>query len=195
VIVGQRVTPEVRRSVAFLGSKEIRISCLEFTFFKIDDQRRLLTQETVVPEFKKPGRHAVISKEEFLRKCPTQRNSLFSWLLELGENESMTVNWGARSFSLNVDVSDTSVRLCSAFLKGTVVVSCKMMERNSAVGKEQLDTLWKEACDSGVFRRGKNVRANLVAKNRLTDQQASQVIAWFSNVAHVIRQHEIREPE
>ena len=33
VIIGQRVTPEIRQTGSFLGSKGIRVTCVEFTFF------------------------------------------------------------------------------------------------------------------------------------------------------------------
>ena len=34
VIIGQRVTPEIRQTASFLGSKGIRVTCVEFTFFQ-----------------------------------------------------------------------------------------------------------------------------------------------------------------
>ena len=34
VVVGQQVTPAIRQTASFLGSKGIRVTCVEFTFFK-----------------------------------------------------------------------------------------------------------------------------------------------------------------
>ena len=32
VIIGQRISPEIRQSASFLGSKGISVICIEFTF-------------------------------------------------------------------------------------------------------------------------------------------------------------------
>ena len=40
VIVGQRVTPEIRQTAAFLRSKGLRVTCVEFTFFQTVSDRR-----------------------------------------------------------------------------------------------------------------------------------------------------------
>lgn len=48
MIVGQRVTPEMKQTASFLGSKGIDVTCVEFTFFKAAEGGRLLSQEIVV---------------------------------------------------------------------------------------------------------------------------------------------------
>ena len=39
VVVGQRVTPEIRQTASFLGSKGIHVTCVEFTFFQAEGGR------------------------------------------------------------------------------------------------------------------------------------------------------------
>ena len=39
-VVGQRVTPEIRRTAPFLGSKGIHVTCVEFTFSTTWKDRR-----------------------------------------------------------------------------------------------------------------------------------------------------------
>ena len=59
VVVGQHVTPAIRQTASFLGSKGIRVTCVEFTFFKAAEGGRLLSQEIVVgTEHAKPRRVA-----------------------------------------------------------------------------------------------------------------------------------------
>ena len=48
VIIGQRVTPQIRQAASFLGSKGIRVTCVEFNFFQAAGGDRLLSQEIVV---------------------------------------------------------------------------------------------------------------------------------------------------
>ena len=57
VVVGQQVTPAIRQTAAFLGSKGIHVTCVEFTFFEAAGGGRLLSQELVVGrEHVKPRR-------------------------------------------------------------------------------------------------------------------------------------------
>lgn len=191
VIVGQRVTPEVRRSVTFLGSKGIRVSCHEFTFFKTDKNRRLLTQEIVVGEFKKPGR-STVTQDEFLKSCDPQGRLFFERLLKRAKKAPIVVNWGARGFSFNVDVNGARVHLCYAWPGGYVVVSRRMMERKAAVPGDKLDVLWENAVKSGFFRRGRVV-TNLVSRNGLDKKQTSQVFDWFLEATEAIKKHGVRQ--
>ena len=39
VVVGQRVTPEIRQTASFLGSKGIHVTCVEFAFFQAEGGR------------------------------------------------------------------------------------------------------------------------------------------------------------
>lgn len=195
VIVGQQVTPEIRRSAAFLGSKGVRITCVEFTFFQTGDGNRLLSQEIVVgKESEKPGRVAsgslpVITEYEFLASCDEQGASFFSRLLDLAREESMPIHWGSKRFSLNVDVGGTHVHLGFGSPEGHVVVSRRLLEKKSAVPASELETLWAKADASGVFRRGRYVRANLVCGAGLADAEVQTALRWFSEAAEAIRAH------
>ena len=98
VIIGQRVTPEIRQSASFLGSKGFRITCVEFTFFQTDEGSRLLSQEIVVGKGREKPRQVVsgslpvISEAEFLASCDVQGASFFSRLFNLAREESMPVH-------------------------------------------------------------------------------------------------------
>ena len=68
VIIGQSVTREIRQTAMFLGSKGIRVTCVEFTFFRDADGGRLLSQEIVVGrEHAKPRQTEVYWKLRILR--------------------------------------------------------------------------------------------------------------------------------
>ena len=195
VIIGQRVTQEIRRSASFLGSRGIRITCVEFTFFQTDEGSRLLSQEIVVgKEREKPrrvesGSLPAISEAEFLAACDPQGASFLSRLLSLARDESMPVHWGSKRFSLNVDVDGTHVHLGFGSPDGHVVVSRRLLERRSRVPASELEALWAEADTSGAFRRGQHVRANLVCEPGLTDAQMQTALGWFSKAAEAIQAH------
>lgn len=195
VIIGQRVTPEIRRSAAFLGSKGVRVTCVEFSFFQADDGSRLLSREIVVGKDNKKLRRVVsgslpiMTEGEFLASCDGQGASFFSRLFDLAREESMPIHWGSKRFSLNVDVGGTHVHLGFGNPEGYVVVSRRLLERRSAVPAGEMEKLWAEADVSGVFRRGRHVRANLVCAAGLADAEIQAVLAWFSNAAEVVRAH------
>ena len=195
VIIGQRVTPGIRRSAAFLASKGIRITCVEFSFFQADNGSRLLSQEIVVgKEREKPrrvvsGSLPVLTEEEFLASCDAPGVAFFSRLFDLAREESMPIHWGSKKFSLNVDVSGTHVHLGFGSPDGRIVISRRLLERKSAVPASELDTLWSEADASGGFLRGQYVQANLVSRAGIADAEMQAVLGWFSNAAEVIQAH------
>ena len=195
VIIGQRVTPEIRQSASFLGSKGIRVTCVEFTFFQADGGSRLLSHEIVVgKERKKPSRVVsfplpVMTEAEFLDSCDAQGASFFLRLFKLAREESMPIRWYSKKFSLNVDVDGEHVHLGRGSPAGHVVVSRRKLARKSAVPASELESLWAEADVSGVFQRGEHVSANLVCSAGLADAQMQMVLGWFSKAAKVIQTH------
>ena len=117
VIIGQRVTPEIRQSASFLGSKGIRVTCVEFTFFQADGGSRLLSHEIVVgKEPKKPSRVVsvplpVMTEAEFLDSCDAQGASFFLRLFKLARKESMPIagiRRSSRSMSMSMESTFTS---------------------------------------------------------------------------------------
>ena len=56
VIVGQRITPEIRQTARYLSGLGLQVTCVEFTFFETGDGKKLLTHEVVV------GKEAVRAK-------------------------------------------------------------------------------------------------------------------------------------
>ena len=194
VIIGQRVTPEIRRSAMFLALKGIRIACVEFTFFQTDEGKRLLSQEIVVGEERQKPRGVVsgslpiLSEDEFLASCNAPHAAFFSRLLRFARDEAMPIHWGSKRFSLNVDVRGTHVHLGMGHPEGQVVVSRRLLERKCRVPADELEALWREADASGAFRRG-NVRANLVCGPGLAEEELRAALGWFSRAAQVIRTH------
>ncbi|MHB8159449.1 MAG: hypothetical protein ACYDGS_02985 [Thermoleophilia bacterium] len=86
VIVGQRVTSEVRQTALFLRSKGIRVTCVEFSFFQADGGTKLLSQEIVVGT--EPSRRSACPPDRGLSL--TTRISSRSWM--------RTAGWFSRRF-------------------------------------------------------------------------------------------------
>ncbi|MBN1662830.1 MAG: DUF91 domain-containing protein [Deltaproteobacteria bacterium] len=107
VIVGQRVTPEIRQTASFLRSKGIRVTCVEFAFFQGKSGTRLLSQEIVVGnEADKPvhvasGSLPTVTEAGFMTFLDGQGKTVFSRVLALAKDKSLPIHWGTKGFSLN----------------------------------------------------------------------------------------------
>lgn len=120
VIIGQSVTPRIRQTASFLGSKGIRVTCVEFTFFKTGEGRRLLSHEVVVGDTRsKPTPVAVSSPKtteaEFLASCDEHGRTVFSRILDWTRREALSVNWGVRGFSAGIEFDAARVVVCYAY--------------------------------------------------------------------------------
>ncbi len=105
VIVGQKITPEIRQTSAYLQSKGININCIKFTFFQTEDGKQLMSQEVVVgrksekPTTVSSGSLPKVTKEEFLLSLDESGRLLFSKILEFAGRNSMPIHWGTEGFS------------------------------------------------------------------------------------------------
>lgn len=118
VIVGQRVTPEIRQTAIFLCSKGIRVTCVEFTFFQAKGGTSLFSQEIVVgidserPKEVASGSLPIVTEDTFLASADKNGRAVFIRILELAKARLMPIHWGTKGFSLNVDVNGTHVAVC-----------------------------------------------------------------------------------
>ncbi len=121
VVVGQQVTPAIRQTASFLGSKGVRVTCVEFAFFKAAEGGRLLSQETVVGVGDVKPRHVaskpppVVSEGDFLKKCDEHGKRVFSRILELARSRSMSVRIRDTSFTVGVEVNGARVVVCYCY--------------------------------------------------------------------------------
>ena len=122
VIVGQQVTSPVRQTASFLRSKGIRATCVEFSFFQSNGGTELLSQEIVVgsepsrPQRVFSGSLPDVTREEFLRALDQNGKAVFKKVLEFAQAHAMPIHWGAKGFSLNVDMDGTHVTVFYATL-------------------------------------------------------------------------------
>ena len=121
VIIGQRVTPEIRQTASFLAAKGIRATCVEFAFFQAAAGGRLLSQEIVVGrEHEKPRQvtsdvRPPVSQDEFMKSCDESGRAVFSRILDLARDKSMSIVWGSKGFSVGVGDGEARVLVCKAY--------------------------------------------------------------------------------
>ena len=201
VVVGQRVTPEIRRTASFLGSKGIQVTCVEFTFFQAEGGGRLLSHEIVVGrEHAKPhrvtsGARRVVSEEEFLKSCDENGEIVFSRILDLARRKSMSISWGTKGFSVGVDVDGTRVVVCygypptSAF-KQTLYTALRDRAGIQKTGApaEAVGRLRNSVEATGLFTpAGRDLKC--IIDRAFTDDEVDKLVAWCEAVEQAIAQH------
>jgi hypothetical protein len=206
VIVGQRVTPEIRQTASFLRSKGIRVTCVEFTFFQANTGTRLLSQEIVVgKESDKPthvasGSLPVVTEDAFLACADENGRAVFTRILELAKTKAMPIHWGTKGFSLNVDVDGTHVAVCFVYppdsvYKQTLRTTLRDrggVEKKSAVPQETIQALWKQAQGTGLFvAAGRDLKCQITRP--LTDTEVSSLLQWCVAVEKAVKEHGLRQ--
>jgi hypothetical protein len=206
VIVGQRVTSEVRQTASFLRSKGIRVTCVEFSFFQSNGGTKLLSQEIVVgsepsrPQRVSSGSLPVVTHEDFLRALDQNGKAVFEKVLEFAQAHAMPIHWGTKGFSLNVDMDGTHVAVFFCYPPASVykqsIYTTLMgrggMSTKTSVPDDEIKRLWSKAEASGLFRpAGHELRCSI---DRLfTDAEIGKVLAWCEEVAATITKHGLKE--
>lgn len=206
VIVGQRVTPEIRQTATFLRSKGLRVTCVEFTFFQADGGTRLLSQEIVVgTESEKPkqvssGSLPVVTEDAFLASADENGRAVFARILELAKSKAMPIHWGTKGFSLNVDVDGTHVAVCFVYppesvYKQTLRTTLRDrggVEKKSAVPEDEIQALWKQAERTGLFvPAGRDLKCQI--NRTLTDSEIDSLVQWCESVEKAVKQHGLKQ--
>ena len=201
VVVGQRVTPEIRRTASFLGSKGIQVTCVEFTFFQAEGGGRLLSHEIVVGrEHAKPRRVAsearlVVSEEEFLKSCDENGEIVFSRILDLARRKSMSISWGTKGFSIGVDVDGIRVVVCYGYpptsvFKQTLYTALRDRAGIQKTGApaEAVGRLRNSVEATGLFTpAGRDLKC--IIDRAFTDDEVDKLVAWCEAVEQAIAQH------
>jgi hypothetical protein len=206
VIVGQKVTNEIRQTASFLRAKGVRVTCVEFSFFLSSGGTRLISQDIVVGrELTKPDRIAsgslpVVSQNDFMRSLDESGRSVFEQLLEFARQRSMPIHWGTKGFSLNVDLEGNHVAVCFGYPPDSVykqsvytaLLGRGGMTSKTAVPEDVVKSLWTEAESTGLFRpAGRELRC--LIDHKLSEQELTALLSWCEKVAASINEHGLKE--
>jgi hypothetical protein len=206
VIVGQRVTPEIRQTSSFLRSKGFRVTCVEFTFFQANGGTRLLSQEIIVGnEGDKPaqvtsGSLPTVTESGFMTSLDDNGRAVFSRILSLAKDKSLPIHWGTKGFSLNVDLEGIHVAVCYGYPVGavyrqsvyTAMVGHGGMTSKTAVPEEVIKNIRTKAEATGLFSPAGRELKCLINRN-FTDAEISALLSWIDVVAEAIKQYGLKE--
>ena len=208
VVIGQRITPEIRQTAAFLCSKGINVTCVEFTFFRSQEGSRLMSQEIVVgEESQRPVQvpsesRPSVTEEQFLESCDENGRAVFSRILEWAKERTMPIHWGVKGFSMNVDLGETHVPVCFArpptdlVYKQSIYTAFEGQGRiraKAAIPEQVIKTLQEKAAAIDLFvPAGAGLDLKCPIRQRLTDTEVDALLAWCEAVADAIREYGLR---
>ncbi len=194
VIVGQRVTREIRETASFLESKGILVACVEFAFFETAQGGRLLTQEVVVGrEPPVPPTPTVVSPKEFLDSCDQYGREVFGRVLELARRRNMSINWGTKGFSAGVDVDGARVVVCYCYPPAAVYGQTLYtalrdragIHRKAGAPEEVVERLRRSANETGLFTAaGRELKAPI--ERSFTESEVESLLSWCGTVEDAI---------
>ena len=104
--VGQRITAPIRQTAAFLTSRGIHTTCIEFSFFEVEDGKRLFAREVLIGSKQGRPRHVVsasqpkTNEQDFLGSCDEIGRPVFERILDWARANAHSVNWGTKGFLL-----------------------------------------------------------------------------------------------
>jgi hypothetical protein len=121
VLVGQDIRSEIRQTASYLNRHGLWVTCVEFGYFQTVAGERLLSTDvvldgepTVVRAVSAPQKVRV-DRASFLRECDVNGQQVFTRLLAVAEAERWPIRWGAKGFSVNVEVDGRHVPVCFGF--------------------------------------------------------------------------------
>ncbi|MDQ7793757.1 MAG: hypothetical protein RDU89_04970 [bacterium] len=202
VIVGQEITRSIRQTASFLCNKELRVACVEFTFFEDLAGTRLLSQEVVVGAGSRKPRNVVAgslpltTEREFLESLDDNGRQVFSHVLGLAKEREMPVHWGTKGFSVNVNLSGVHAAVCSGYPPQSVykqslytaLVGQGGMEKKTAVPEQQIADVRRAAQATGLFAPAGGELKCLIER-RMSVAELTKLSEWIESVAGVIQQY------
>lgn len=205
VLVGQRITGEIRQTASFLRRKGMRVTCLEFTYFQANGGKHLLSYDIVVG--KEPvkikqitaGALPIVSKESFMESLDENGKEVFGRLLKFASEKSFPIHWGTKGFSMNVDKNGVHVAICYGYPPQAVFkqsVYTALVGRGGFLSKLDVSELemnqfWQEAQATSLFQpAGRELKALLNRKFNNTEIQT--LIGWLEKLATAIESYELK---
>lgn len=205
VIVGQKITPEIRQTSTFLRNKGVRVTCLEFTFFKAEGGLRLLSTNIVVGNESNmiakvsSGSLPITSEVAFLATLDQNGKLVLGRLLEWAKGNAFPVHWGTKGFSLNVNLQGTHVAFCFGYPPNSVYqqsLYTALVGRGGLMSKidiseEEIRVLAGEAQNSGLFQPAGRELKSLIT-HEFTPKEMDWLVSWLLKLTETIQKRGLK---
>lgn len=205
VLVGQRITGEIRQTASFLRRKGMRVTCLEFSYFQANGGRHLLSYDIVVgrelAKVKKisSGSLPIVTKESFLNSLDSNGKEVFEKLLDFASSNSFPIHWGRKGFSMNVDKEGVHVAICYGYPPHSVYkqsIYTALVGQGGLLSKVdisefEIGRLVAEAKKLGLFQdAGRELKS--IVNRKYNDNKIEKLLSWLGKVAMVVKSKELK---
>jgi len=117
IIVAQEISKEIKQTALFLRKKGIDIYCIEFKYFETKAGEKIISSDVVVGEEEfirqkvKSASLPKVDERQFLNSLDENGLEVFQQILEFAKQKGLMLRWGAKGFSLNVELDAGFVAL------------------------------------------------------------------------------------
>ncbi len=205
VLVGQRITGEIRQTASFLRRKGMRVTCLEFSYFQGNGGKHLLSYDIVVG--KEPskikqitsGTLPIVSQDSFMESLDENGKEVLGQILNFAAENSFPIHWGTKGFSMNVDKNGVHVAICYGYPPKAVFkqsVYTALVGRGGLLSKldvpeSEMNLLWQEAEETGLFQpAGRELK--VLINRKFENSEIQTLICWLEKVAKTIEKYELK---
>ncbi len=205
VLVGQKITGEIRQTASFLRKKGLRVTCLEFSYFQATGGQHLLSYDIVVG--KEPtkskristGSLPVVNKTFFIESLDENGKEVFTKLFEFASQRNLPIHWGTKGFSLNVNKNGTHVAICygyppsSVFKQSiyTALVGQGGLLNKLNVPEAEIEELWTEIQKTELFiPAGREFK--MLIERKFNTEEIQTLLRWLKSIIKVIEGHELK---
>jgi len=117
MIVAQEISREIKQTALFLRRVGVDIYCIEFKYFETTSGEQIITNEFIVGEddFIKESMSIEKNKEDFFKMLDKNSTILFKRIFTFAEENDLSIKWGAKGFSLNVNINEERIALFFGF--------------------------------------------------------------------------------
>ena len=197
IIVGQVITKEIKQTSAFLRKKGIEAFCLEFKYFETGAGERIISTDFVVGGdlllTKKVSSGALprIDKPEFVESLDKFGRTFFEDLLVFAETNGLSIHWGTRGFSINVDLNGKHVAILYGFpphsvFKQVVYTAFKEIRNNIKDSEPIIEQYRQELVQLGTFENAQSEQKWLIKKDVDMDKK-ERFFAVLSSIVEKIK--------
>ncbi len=211
VIIGQNITPEIIQTSKYLGSKGIRVACVEFTFFETEDGLQLLSSDTVVTN--EPVKRSQIAsapktkitkinEQKFIESLDEFGKPIMIEFLDFARQHQFPIHWGVQGFSLNVNLDGIHVPFCYGFPPNSAYkqsLSTGLYGRGGMLSKvdislEAIQPLLVEALATKLFlQAGTELKCRI--ERPFSETEIDWLVSWFYKIAEMINQHGLKDKQ
>jgi hypothetical protein len=203
VIVGYKITPEIRQMALFLRKKGIPTTCVEFGYFQNFAKERLMSVDIVVGKEAlasgriTTGKRPPTDMHKFMNDLDENARPLFSAIFALAKQNQYDIGWGSVGFSMSLNLNDSLVGLLMGYPKSSVYSQILYTYFQSVLLKvkngERLVASFKQALlKTGLFVPAGN-EVKYVIRQRPAEEQVSSIIKLIAEFADQIKSNGLVE--